>query len=63
MVSAGWAWAYTKYSLDYLPREAWSAINGRGVHAHVGITIRRPASVRLTECAPPETMSQSLSVA
>jgi endonuclease YncB( thermonuclease family) len=34
MVSAGWAWAYMKYSLDYVPREAWAAINGRGVHGH-----------------------------
>ena len=34
MVSAGWAWAFTKYSLAYVPREAWAAINGRGVHGH-----------------------------
>ena len=34
MVSAGWAWAFTRYSVAYLPREAWAAINGRGVHGH-----------------------------
>jgi endonuclease YncB( thermonuclease family) len=45
MVSAGWAWAFTRYSLAYVPREAWAAINGRGVHAH---DCERPDAYRAT---------------
>jgi endonuclease YncB( thermonuclease family) len=34
MVASGWAWAFTRYSLDYVPLETAAQASGRGVHAH-----------------------------
>jgi endonuclease YncB( thermonuclease family) len=34
MVSAGWAWAYTHYSDQYVDAERRAAARGVGVHAH-----------------------------
>ena len=34
MVSAGWAWAFTRYSLDYVDAERRAAARGVGVHVH-----------------------------
>jgi hypothetical protein len=30
MVAMGWAWAYPRYSLDYVPQETAAARNGLG---------------------------------
>jgi endonuclease YncB( thermonuclease family) len=34
MVEAGWAWAYIRYSVDYLGLEILAAGAGLGVHRH-----------------------------
>jgi endonuclease YncB( thermonuclease family) len=34
MVSAGMAWAFTRYSWAYAPREWMARLDGAGVHAH-----------------------------
>lgn len=34
LVEAGWAWAYTKYSAEYVDQEAAARSALRGVHAH-----------------------------
>ena len=34
MVSAGWAWAYTQFSDQYVDAERRAARRGVGVHAH-----------------------------
>jgi endonuclease YncB( thermonuclease family) len=34
MVSAGWAWAYTQFSAQYVDAERRAAARGVGVHAH-----------------------------
>jgi endonuclease YncB( thermonuclease family) len=34
MVGAGWAWAFTRYSLDYVGLETAARAGGLGVHGH-----------------------------
>ncbi|MCF8534082.1 MAG: thermonuclease family protein [Reyranella sp.] len=36
MVAAGMAWAFTRYSMDYVPQEAAARLRRLGVHGHDG---------------------------